>query len=196
MSSTGSLSSTTRNTTTSDRSPSTTTATWLSIRSSSSATRRGANYLKTISFPTKKKQYQINTDFVPTSTLKPRVRKQHVHEPGMPFDFNYAVNDAESANDYNHNAVSDGDVTRGEYRVQLPDGRTQIVKYTADWKNGYNAEVCVGMWSPTRNILWSFHDCVFLKSVWPRKQTLGDDDGFNFYYSNRNHEKKQELYDS
>lgn len=66
---------------------------------------------------------------------------QHHHEPGMPFNFEYAVNDAETANDYNHNAVSDGDVTRGEYRVQLPDGRTQIVKYTADWKNGYNAEV-------------------------------------------------------
>lgn len=61
----------------------------------------------------------------------------------MPFNFNYAVNDAESSNDYNHNAVSDGDVTRGEYRVQLPDGRTQIVKYTADWKNGYNAEVYI-----------------------------------------------------
>ena len=37
--------------------------------------------------------------------------------------------------------ASDGDVIRGEYRVQLPDGRLQIVKYTADWKNGYNAEV-------------------------------------------------------
>lgn len=59
----------------------------------------------------------------------------------MPFNFQYAVNDAETANDYTHNAVSDGDVTRGEYRVQLPDGRTQIVKYTADWKNGYNAVV-------------------------------------------------------
>lgn len=39
------------------------------------------------------------------------------HEPGMPFDFNYAVNDIETANDYNHKANSDGDVTRGEYRV-------------------------------------------------------------------------------
>lgn len=37
--------------------------------------------------------------------------------------------------------VSDGDVIRGEYRVQLPDGRLQIVKYTADWKNGFNADV-------------------------------------------------------
>ncbi|XP_063630568.1 cuticle protein 19-like [Cydia splendana] len=65
--------------------------------------------------------------------------EHHHHEPGMPFDFAYSVN--EDGNDYSHNAVSDGDVTRGEYRVALPDGRTQIVKYTADWKNGFNAEV-------------------------------------------------------
>ncbi|XP_049707747.2 pro-resilin [Helicoverpa armigera] len=63
----------------------------------------------------------------------------HHHEPGMPFDFSYQV--AEDGNDYSHNAISDGDITRGEYRVALPDGRTQIVKYTADWKNGFNAEV-------------------------------------------------------
>ncbi|CAH2987389.1 unnamed protein product [Chilo suppressalis] len=65
--------------------------------------------------------------------------EHHHHEPGMPFDFSYAVN--EDGNDYSHNAISDGDVTRGEYRVALPDGRTQVVKYTADWKNGFNAEV-------------------------------------------------------
>lgn len=65
----------------------------------------------------------------------------HHHEPGMPFDFAYSVN--EDGNDYSHNAKSDGDVTHGEYRIALPDGRTQIVKYTADWKNGFNAEVCV-----------------------------------------------------
>lgn len=65
----------------------------------------------------------------------------HHHEPGMPFDFNYAVKDDYYGNDYSHNAVSDGDVTRGEYRILLPDGRTQIVRYTADWKNGFNAQV-------------------------------------------------------
>lgn len=69
-----------------------------------------------------------------------KTHHQH-HEPGMPFDFSYSVNDVATANDYAHKAVSDGDVTRGEYRVALPDGRTQIVRYTADWKNGYNAEV-------------------------------------------------------
>lgn len=35
----------------------------------------------------------------------------------MPFDFTYAVNDIETSNDYNHKANSDGDVTKGEYRV-------------------------------------------------------------------------------
>ncbi|KAI8433861.1 hypothetical protein MSG28_015812 [Choristoneura fumiferana] len=48
----------------------------------------------------------------------------------MPFDFAYSVN--EDGNDYSHNAISDGDVTRGEYRVALPDGRTQIVSYEGE----------------------------------------------------------------
>lgn len=59
----------------------------------------------------------------------------------MPFEFAYSVNDQPTMNVHSHKANSDGDVTRGEYRVLLPDGRMQIVKYTADWKNGYNAEV-------------------------------------------------------
>lgn len=67
----------------------------------------------------------------------------HHHEPGMPFDFNYSVNQPEYRNDFSHNAISDGDTTKGEYRVQLPDGRTQVVKYTADWKSGYHAQVCI-----------------------------------------------------
>jgi hypothetical protein len=59
----------------------------------------------------------------------------------MPFDFNYAVKDDYYGTDYAHNAVSDGEVVKGQYRVQLPDGRLQIVTYTADWKNGFNADV-------------------------------------------------------
>lgn len=63
------------------------------------------------------------------------------HVPGMPYDFNYAVKDDYYGTDYSHNAVSDGDVVKGEYRVQLPDGRLQIVRYTADWKTGFHADV-------------------------------------------------------
>ena len=29
----------------------------------------------------------------------------------------------------------------GEYRTELPDGRTQIVTYTADHENGFVADV-------------------------------------------------------
>ncbi len=59
----------------------------------------------------------------------------------MPFDFNYAVKDDYYGTDFGHQAVSNGDQVRGEYRVLLPDGRLQIVKYLADWKDGYTAEV-------------------------------------------------------
>ncbi|XP_076041814.1 cuticle protein 19-like [Oratosquilla oratoria] len=59
----------------------------------------------------------------------------------MPFDFQYAVNDQYSGNDFGHASNSDGEVTQGEYRVALPDGRTQIVSYKADDYSGYLAEV-------------------------------------------------------
>ncbi|XP_063229933.1 nematocyst expressed protein 4-like [Bacillus rossius redtenbacheri] len=65
----------------------------------------------------------------------------HVHMPGMPYDFNYAVKDDYHGNDFSRNEVSDGDVVQGEYRVQLPDGRLQIVTYTADWATGFHADV-------------------------------------------------------
>ena len=62
-------------------------------------------------------------------------------EPGMPFDFAYAVKDDYKGVDFDRNESSDGHVTSGSYRVALPDGRTQIVTFTADHENGYQAEV-------------------------------------------------------
>ncbi|XP_076065102.1 cuticle protein 7-like [Oratosquilla oratoria] len=62
-------------------------------------------------------------------------------EPGMPFEFAYAVKDDYSGNNFAHDEKSDGDVTSGSYRVLLPDGRTQIVTFTADHHNGYVAQV-------------------------------------------------------
>ncbi|XP_068247644.1 cuticle protein 7-like [Palaemon carinicauda] len=63
------------------------------------------------------------------------------HDKGMPFDFSYEVEDHYKNLDFGHNSNSDGKVVTGEYRVLLPDGRTQIVTYTADHYNGYQAEV-------------------------------------------------------
>ncbi|XP_011497444.1 PREDICTED: pro-resilin-like [Ceratosolen solmsi marchali] len=57
------------------------------------------------------------------------------------YEFGYAVRDAASGNDFGRRETSDGETVRGEYRVQLPDGRTQIVTYTADWRTGFHADV-------------------------------------------------------
>lgn len=59
----------------------------------------------------------------------------------MPFEYAYAVKDDESGSEFSHNTDSDGENTKGEYRVALPDGRTQIVTYTVTKDGGYVAEV-------------------------------------------------------
>ncbi|CAG7815376.1 unnamed protein product [Allacma fusca] len=61
--------------------------------------------------------------------------------PANPYDFVHGVKDEKSGNDYSHKAASDGAVTRGEYRVVLPDGRLQIVRYQADKEHGYQADI-------------------------------------------------------
>ncbi|XP_068247446.1 cuticle protein 7-like [Palaemon carinicauda] len=63
------------------------------------------------------------------------------HEKGMPFDFSFEVQDEYKGLDFGHDSKSDGKVVNGEYNVLLPDGRTQIVTYTADHYNGYLADV-------------------------------------------------------
>ncbi|KZC08797.1 Pro-resilin [Dufourea novaeangliae] len=59
----------------------------------------------------------------------------------QPYSFQYEVYDPPSGNDYSQRESSDGNVVTGEYRVLLPDSRTQIVKYMADDANGYTADV-------------------------------------------------------
>jgi hypothetical protein len=58
-----------------------------------------------------------------------------------PYNFQYAVRDAASGNDYKQQESSDGRSVQGEYRVLLPDGRNQIVRYRADDATGFNADV-------------------------------------------------------
>uniref|UniRef100_A0A1L8E3Z8 Putative cuticle protein n=1 Tax=Nyssomyia neivai TaxID=330878 RepID=A0A1L8E3Z8_9DIPT len=104
----------------------------------------GYNYDKpNLPFPSGQNPTQVPFPRPPPAPrpYQPPAEDHHHHEPGMPFEFSYAVNDIPTQNDYSHKAVSDGDVTRGEYRTAMPDGRVQVVRYTADWKNGYNAEV-------------------------------------------------------
>lgn len=45
---------------------------------------------------------------------------------GMPYDFEWGVQDQDSGNAFSHVENSDGQTMQGEYRVLLPDGRTQV----------------------------------------------------------------------
>merc|ERR1712210_220682 len=56
------------------------------------------------------------------------------HEPAYDgpavYQYGYAVADDYSGASFSQNENRDGYATSGEYRVALPDGRTQVVKYT------------------------------------------------------------------
>ncbi|XP_028165549.1 GATA zinc finger domain-containing protein 14-like [Ostrinia furnacalis] len=61
-------------------------------------------------------------------------------EQNKNYAFSYRVKDQKTGDDFSHRQHSKGSATNGEYRVRLPDGRMQIVSYTAD-ENGYQADV-------------------------------------------------------
>ena len=65
--------------------------------------------------------------------------------PPKPFAYQYGVNDDYSGTKFDKAETQDdyGNV-KGEYKVLLPDGRTQIVSYTADHTNGFIADVKFG----------------------------------------------------
>ncbi|XP_059620576.1 uncharacterized protein LOC132264396 [Phlebotomus argentipes] len=56
------------------------------------------------------------------------------------FAFSYSVKDAASGDDFSHTQQQKDGAVSGSYKVHLPDGRTQIVRYRAD-DNGYHADV-------------------------------------------------------
>ncbi|XP_077487033.1 cuticle protein 10.9-like [Amblyomma americanum] len=59
--------------------------------------------------------------------------------PPIPYSFNYASQDAEGSHTHEQSGDGSGRVT-GRYTINLADGRTRTVTYTAD-ENGYRAEV-------------------------------------------------------
>ena len=62
-------------------------------------------------------------------------------EPAQ-YQYGYAVADDYTGTNFQANEERNGYATNGEYRVALPDGRTQIVTYTVgDAYSGYVADV-------------------------------------------------------
>eukprot|EP00094_Tigriopus_californicus_P014244 TCALIF_13797-PA protein Name:"Similar to resilin Pro-resilin (Drosophila melanogaster)" AED:0.13 eAED:0.14 QI:0/0/0/1/1/1/2/0/131 len=73
---------------------------------------------------------------------KPASYKEPSYDEPPKYEYQYAVADQYAGVDFNQNEARDGYATTGEYRVVLPDGRTQIVTYnTADAYSGNVADV-------------------------------------------------------
>merc|ERR1712158_156341 len=79
----------------------------------------------------------------PVYSPAPANGKGPVYEDGPAvYQYEYAVQDDYSGVNFGQNEHRDGYSTSGQYRVLLPDGRTQIVTYnTADAYSGNVAEV-------------------------------------------------------
>ncbi|XP_071551225.1 pro-resilin-like [Panulirus ornatus] len=63
------------------------------------------------------------------------------YEEPAKYDFNWAVKDDYSGNDFGQQESRDGYDTQGSYYVLLPDGRLQKVGYTVIGDAGYVADV-------------------------------------------------------
>ncbi|XP_042223632.1 vegetative cell wall protein gp1-like [Homarus americanus] len=62
--------------------------------------------------------------------------------PGVParYNYRYGVQHNPTAVDFSHQETREATQTLGEYHVMLPDGRVQVVRYTAN-QDGYEAQV-------------------------------------------------------
>nr|XP_022905426.1 uncharacterized protein LOC111417397 [Onthophagus taurus] len=66
--------------------------------------------------------------------------EDYAEEYAPNYKFGYQIMDYHSGNDFGHEEIKDGKMTKGQYHILLPDGRTQNVEYWAD-ASGYHAKV-------------------------------------------------------
>lgn len=83
---------------------------------------------------------QVDQDFVDYEEEDEIIPSATNNDPKQ-YRFSYAVKDHTSGDDFSHTQRQQNGAVQGNYKVQLPDGRMQIVKYTADDVNGYRADV-------------------------------------------------------
>nr|CAH7723385.1 unnamed protein product [Callosobruchus chinensis] len=67
--------------------------------------------------------------------------KDHHHDKNVYYKFEYEVNDQKTHDIKKHKEERKGDVVEGEYSLLEEDGNVRTVKYYADWKNGFHANV-------------------------------------------------------
>ncbi|XP_018019752.1 pro-resilin [Hyalella azteca] len=61
--------------------------------------------------------------------------------PPVRYNFDWGVLDAESGQNFGHSEAREADFTSGQYYVQLPDGRRQMVTYRVDGDSGFVVDV-------------------------------------------------------
>merc|ERR1739838_491276 len=108
--------------------------------------RDSINHAHSQTHPTHSPVYNPAPVYKPAPAYKPAHPQQAYHEPAYEgpalYQYGYAVADDYSGANFAANENRDGYATTGEYRVNLPDGRTQIVTYSvADAYGGYVADV-------------------------------------------------------
>ncbi|CAH0626980.1 unnamed protein product [Chrysodeixis includens] len=68
--------------------------------------------------------------------------EKHVEYYGHPkYEFAYQVSDPHTHDIKSQHETRDGHAVHGEYSLHQPDGRVRTVKYHADHKTGFNADV-------------------------------------------------------
>ncbi|XP_023313168.1 uncharacterized protein LOC108904938 [Anoplophora glabripennis] len=67
--------------------------------------------------------------------------KDHHHGKNDHYKFEYGVNDHHTHDIKSHKEEKNGDVVRGEYSLVEDNGNVRTVKYYADWKTGFHAQV-------------------------------------------------------
>ncbi|KAG5897519.1 hypothetical protein JTB14_030016 [Gonioctena quinquepunctata] len=65
----------------------------------------------------------------------------HDHDKNAYYKFEYAVNDQKTHDIKRQKEERKGDVVQGEYSLQEEDGNVRTVKYYADWRTGFHAQV-------------------------------------------------------
>ncbi|XP_063899908.1 histidine-rich glycoprotein-like isoform X2 [Zophobas morio] len=65
----------------------------------------------------------------------------HKKDENVHYQFEYLVNDHKTGDVKRHREDRKGDVVNGEYSLLEEDGNVRTVKYYADWKSGFHAQV-------------------------------------------------------
>lgn len=86
-------------------------------------------------------QLAINHNTIVDDDYRDPIKPASSNHDKKQYRFSYAVKDGHSGDDFSHTQKQENGAVQGSYKVQLPDGRVQVVKYTADDVHGYRADV-------------------------------------------------------